>query len=79
MGGGGVPKSTGNAPRGGSIEGSPSFIWVVSSDLDRLFIRPVVPLVKPATAFEKCGFVSAGRGGKKKRHCVRKKRLFPKP
>jgi hypothetical protein len=46
----GVPKPTGNAPRGGSIEGSPSFVGVISSDLDRLqrardlgFIRPVVP------------------------------------
>ena len=49
--GGGVPKPTGNAPRGGSIEGSPNFVWVISSDLDRFkrarvlgFIRPVVPL-----------------------------------
>jgi hypothetical protein len=41
----------GNAPRGGSIEGSPSVVWVVSGDFDRFkrarvlgFIRPVVPL-----------------------------------
>ena len=47
----GVPKPTGNAPRGGSIEGSPNFVWVISGDLDRFkrarvlgFIRPVVPL-----------------------------------
>jgi hypothetical protein len=49
--GGGVPKPTGNAPRGGSIEGNPNSVWVISSDLDRFkrtrvlgFIRPVVPL-----------------------------------
>ena len=46
-----VPKPTGNAPRGGSIEGRPNFVWVISGDLDRFkrarvlgFIRPVVPL-----------------------------------
>jgi hypothetical protein len=48
---GGVPKPTGNAPRGGPIEGNPNSVWVISSDLDRFkrarvlgFIRPVVPL-----------------------------------
>ena len=48
---GGMSKPTGNALRGGSIEGSPNFVWVISSDLDRFkrarvlgFIRPVVPL-----------------------------------
>jgi hypothetical protein len=47
----GVPKPTGNAPRGGSIEGRPNVVWVISGDLDRFkrarisgFIRPVVPL-----------------------------------
>ena len=47
----GVPKPTGNAPRGGSIEGRPNFVWVISGDLGRFkrarvlgFIRPVVPL-----------------------------------
>jgi len=47
----GVPKPTGNAPRGGSIEGRPNFVWVILGDLDRFkrarvlgFIRPVVPL-----------------------------------
>jgi hypothetical protein len=47
----GVPKPTGNAPRSGSIEGRPNFVWVISGDLDRFkrarvlgFIRPVVPL-----------------------------------
>jgi hypothetical protein len=47
----GVPKPTGNAPRGGSIEGRPNFFWVISGDSDRFkrarvlgFIRPVVPL-----------------------------------
>jgi hypothetical protein len=47
----GVPKPTGNAPRGGSIEGRPNLVWVISGDLDRFkrarvlgFIRPVVPL-----------------------------------
>ena len=46
-----MPKPTGNAPRGGSIEGRPNFVWVISGDLDRFkrarvlgFIRPVVPL-----------------------------------
>jgi hypothetical protein len=48
----GVPKPTGNAPRVGSIEGRPDFVWVILGDLDRFkrarvlgFIRPVVPLV----------------------------------
>jgi hypothetical protein len=48
----GVPKPTGNAPRGGSIESRLNFVWVISGDLDRFnkrarvlgFIRPVVPL-----------------------------------
>ena len=47
----GVPKPTGNAPRGGSIEGRLNFVWVILGDLDRFkrarvlgFIRPVVPL-----------------------------------
>ena len=47
----GVPKPTGNAPRGGSIEDRPNFVWVILGDLDRFkrarvlgFIRPVVPL-----------------------------------
>jgi hypothetical protein len=46
-----VPKPTGNAPRGGSIEGRPNFVWVILGDLNRFkrarvlgFIRPVVPL-----------------------------------
>ena len=31
----GVPKPTGNAPRGGSIEGRLNFVWVILGDLDR--------------------------------------------
>ena len=47
----GVPKPMGNAPRNGSIEDRPNFVWVISGDVDRFkrarvlgFIRPAVPL-----------------------------------
>ena len=72
----GVPKSTGNAPRGGSIEGRPNFVWVILGDLDRFkrarvlgFIRPVVPLVG-LLLYSKCyssesGALSSGPGARR--------------
>jgi hypothetical protein len=61
----GVPKPTGNAPRGGSIEGRPNFFWVISGDLDWFkrarvlgFIRPVAPL---ARAGQEAGHPGVGR------------------